>query len=121
MTYLEAVLAMETPKRARDRLLLALANAAMAAFIGAWTFGPGAAAAGALAMLVLPYYSLLRLILPPLVMAHRTASAGAAFILLVAAGTIVGGIKVAFAVALVLAPVMLITVCILARANSLQD
>ena len=121
MSALEAALATDTPRRARVRMTLALANAAMAAFICASMFGPAPAALAALAMLVLPYYSLLRRIVSDMVIADKAASLAAAFILTVVAGTIIGGIKVAFSVALVLAPAMLITVCILARADSLVD
>ena len=121
MTSLEAAIAVDTPERAQARFFLALANAAMAAIVGAWTLGPVAAVAGAVAMLALPYLPALCRIVPELIRTNRLASAGAFFILGVAAGTVLLGIKFAFFVALVLAPVMLLTVCVLARANSLVN
>lgn len=121
MTTLEAALATDGPQRAVARLFLALANAAMAAIIGAWTLGPTAAVIGALAMLLLPYLSLLSRVIPELVLTNLIASAGALVIVAFIAGTIFWGIKFAFCVGLVLAPVMLITIAMLARANSLVD
>ncbi len=53
--------------------------------------------------------------------AHCLAIVGALFILAVAAGSVWWGIWFAFCFALVLAPVMLVVVCMLARANSLND
>lgn len=124
MSTLEAAVAIDTPQRAHARFFLALANAAMAAVVGGLTLGPLAAVAGGLAMLVLAYLPyVLGFVreLPRLIRTNRIVTAGTLFIVVVVAGTVAWGIMFPFAIALVLAPVMLVTVCILARANSLVD
>ncbi len=121
MSTLEAAIGTETPERERARLFLALANATMAAIVGALTLGPAVAVIGALAMLLLPYLPLLWQKILELNGPNQLACAMAFAILLVALGVVIWGIKFAFDIALVLAPTMLVVVCLLARANSLQE
>jgi hypothetical protein len=120
MSTLEAAIATQSPKQERARLVLALANAAMAAIVGAWMFGAAAAAIGGLAMLLLPYLPFLRQSFLKLNQPNQIACMAAFCVLGVVAGVLVWGIVFAFNIALLLAPVMLVTICVLARANSLE-
>ena len=119
MSTLEAAIPTEAPRRARTRFLLAVSNAVMAAIVAGLTLGATAAAIAAVVMFVLTYLPGLWRALSERAQANVLAAVGALFIVCVIAGSVLLGIQVAFAVALVLAPTMLAIICLIALGNSL--
>lgn len=112
-----AAYAEETPERKRARLVLAIMNSLMAAFVGGLTLGPWVAVIGALLMAALPYAPVLWRVIPEWAQANVIAAITATFLLSAILGTIIWGISVAFYIALALVPVMLALITALALSN----
>ena len=72
-------------------------------------------------MLLLPYFPFLWRSFLELDWPNKVACVGALFFLGTMAGIFLWGIEFAFAIALVLAPVMLATICVIAGASSVEE
>lgn len=117
VTSYSTVFPKDTPQRKRARGILAVFNSTMALFIGSMTVGWPIGLAAAVVLAVLPYAPLLVRIIPEWMLANRIPAAVAVFLIGALAGTAIWGFSVAFYIALVLVPVMLVTILYVALSN----
>jgi len=117
VTSYSTVFPKDTPERKRARAILAVFNSTMALFIGAMTVGLLVGLAAAVVLAVLPYAPLLVRVVPEWMMANKIAAVVAVFLAGAVGGTVIWGFSVAFYIALVLVPVMLMTILYAALSN----